>query len=134
MWQILCEATHRRRDSGARGNCSALQFWTIRASDGQSPSPVFRRRRDAAAGSGASLCGSQFHRSGSSHKNLKIDPFCFGVAGKLGAKFAGPLIIAGKCRLKQAKESNCPRTQNDLVRLSRLISNILQKTSPRASL
>jgi hypothetical protein len=35
---------------------------------------------------------------------------------------------------RASEESNCPRTQNDLVRLSRLISNIRQKTSRRVSL
>ena len=54
--------------------------------------------------------------SGASYRKiLKIGPFCFGVAAKLGAKFAGPLIIIGKGRCKRAKESNCPKTRTILL-------------------
>jgi hypothetical protein len=138
MWKILYEATHRRRDSGAWGNCSGVGFWTTRASDGQSPSPVFRRRRER-RGEDVELGGASLRIAISSFPapasaRSEIGPFCFRVAGKLGAKFAGPLIIAGKCRPKQAKESNCPKTRNDHVRLSRLILSIRQKTSRRVSL
>jgi hypothetical protein len=117
------------------GNCSGVGFWTTRASDVQSPSPVFRHAAAKMSSSGGRLFAHRnFIISGASRKILKIGHFCFGVAGKLGAKFAGPLIIIGKCRRKQAEESNCPKTRNDLVRLSRLISNICQRTLRRVPL
>ena len=48
--------------------------------------------------------------SGASYRNiLKIGPFCFGVAGKLGTKFVGPLIIVGNAGVNRPKKTIAPK-------------------------
>jgi hypothetical protein len=87
------------------------------------------RRRCRVSGGASLRIAISLFPCASYRKILQIGTFCFGVAGELKAKFGGPLIIVGKCRRKQAKESNCPKTRNEPI-----VQNIRQKTSRRVSL